>query len=244
MNDGGTYGAKMFSLHGEGFDLEILKDNFHSPRLTVEKIEDQYFLKIEGPWTGVEETDWNVAEDELSQINGIVKLLQPNFRPVKIAGIATQDPVTGKMTSTLRPRFAAEARSKAGAKVRLLKDGIDVTPVSLTEAEQILLSCDQHEHLARALLIYGALPHSWRELSMVVDAIENHHGGEKALQKMAYCPPELAKFTATANSWKAIKLAARHGKTSEGVEKPKIELNQAKEVIRKLIDDCIKSLPK
>src|ERR1700674_3353286 len=100
---------RTFKLTGEGFDLDILTDYFHSSRTTVEKIEDQYFLRIAGEfWTGDEETDWNVAEDELSQINGIAKLLQPNFRPATIAGIAAMNPVTGKMTSTLRVRCFAE----------------------------------------------------------------------------------------------------------------------------------------
>jgi hypothetical protein len=77
---------------------------------------------------------------------------------------------------------------------------------------------------------------------MVVDAIEDHHGGERELEKMDYCPRELDDFTSTANSWKAIKLAARHGRTTQGVEKPRIALNDAKEVIRKLMEGWIEYL--
>jgi hypothetical protein len=65
------------------------------------------------------------------------------------------------------------------------------------------------------------------------------------MAKMDYCPPQLDDFTATANSFKAIKLAARHGWTKTkggGVEKPRITLSNAKEVIRKLMDDTVKSL--
>lgn len=210
----------------------------------MEKTEDQYFLKIEGArWTGDDGIDWSTAEDELSQTNGIAKLLQPNFRPVTIAGIRTKDPATGAMTMSVRPRASGELRIKGKAIPRLVNsDGSVVLQDSTTEAQKILSLCDEHKHLARALLIYGALPHEWRELSMVVDAIEDHHGGEKELQKMDYCPPQLADFTSTANSWKAIKFAARHRRTSQGVEKPRIELNDAREVIRKLMEDTIKSL--
>jgi hypothetical protein len=235
---------RTFRLDGDGFDLEILVDYFHSSRTTVEKTEDQYFLKIEGArWTGDDGIDWSTAEDELSQINGIAMLLQPNFRPVTIAGIRTKDPATGAMTMSVRPRASGELRIKGKAIPRLVNsDGSVVLQDSTTEAQKILSSCDEHKHLARALLIYGALPHEWRELSMVVDAIEDHHGGEKELQKMDYCPPQLADFTSTANSWKAIKFAARHGRSSQGVEKPRIELNDAREVIRKLMENTIKSL--
>jgi len=169
--------------------LTSFTDYFHSSRTTVEKIEDQYFLRIAGEfWSGNDEIDWNVAEDELSQINGIAKLLQPNFRPATISGIATKNPVTGKMTSTLRVRCVAEAHSKASVKVRLLKDGIEVPQDTTTEAEKILSLCDKYEHLARALLIYGALPHEWRELSMVVDAIEDHHCSKRELEKKVTIP--------------------------------------------------------
>jgi len=237
---------RTFNLTGEPFDLDILTDFFHSPRATVEKIEDQYFLRIGGAlWTENDDTDWSAAEDELSQINGIAKLLQPSFHPVTIAGVAVKDPATGKMAFTQRVRCVGQIRIKGAVKVRLIdsKTGSEVPQDSTTtEAEKILSLCDEHEHLARALLIYGALPHEWRELSMVVDAIEDHHGGERELQKVDHCPPRLADFTSTANSFNAIKLAARHGGTSQGVEKAKIELNDAKEVIRKLIADWIKSL--
>jgi hypothetical protein len=201
--------------------------------------------KIEGaPWTGDDGIDWSTAEDELSQINGIAMLLQPNFRPVTIDAIKRRDPVTGEMTTSLRVRCVGQIRLKGAGKVLLIdsKTGREVPQDRTSEAEKILSLCDKHEHLARALLIYGALPHEWRELSMVVDAIEDHHGGEKELQKEDYCPPKLADFTSTANSFKAIKLSARHGGKSQGVEKPRIELNEAKEVIRKLMEDTIKSL--
>jgi hypothetical protein len=85
----------------------------------VEKIEDNISLKIEGlPWTGDDDKDGSTAEDELSQINGIAKLLRPNFRPVTIARVAVKDPPTGKMTSTQRVRCVGESRSKGSAKVQ------------------------------------------------------------------------------------------------------------------------------
>jgi hypothetical protein len=49
---------RTFKLAGEGFDLEILTNHFQSPRATVEKIEDQYFLRIAGEfWTGDDDKD-------------------------------------------------------------------------------------------------------------------------------------------------------------------------------------------
>ena len=53
-------------------------------------------------WTGDDDTDWVAAEDELSHMNGIAKILQPNFRSVRIAGISVKDQVTGKMNSVIR----------------------------------------------------------------------------------------------------------------------------------------------
>jgi hypothetical protein len=47
-----------------------------------------------------------------------------------------------------------------------------------------------------------------------INAVEDHHGGERALEKAHYYPPKLDDFTFTANSYKVVKLAARHGRTS------------------------------
>jgi hypothetical protein len=239
---------RTFKLTGEGFDLDILRDHFRSPRATVEKIEDQCFLRIAGEsWTGDDDADWSTAEDELSQINGIAKLLQPNFRAASLAGFSERDPVTGAMTSRVRGRVDVEIRTKVGISFSLVdsKTGNTIPRDSTTEGEKLLSLCDKHEHLARALLIYGALPHEWRELSMVVDAIVDHHGSKRELEKKDYYPPKLDDFVATANSFKAIKLGARHGWTEQkggGVEEPRITLNEAKEVIRKLLEDTLNSL--
>jgi hypothetical protein len=184
----------------------------------------------------------STAEDELSQINGIAKLLQPNFRPVTIAGISVRDAVTGKMTSTVRARCVGEIRTWGRANPTLVNsDGSVVPQDSTTEAEKILSLCDEHKHLARALLIYGSLPHEWRELSMVVDAVKQHHGRAKDFRNVDYYPAQLKDFAKTADSFNAIKLASRHGFATE-VDKPLIELEEAKEMIRKLIEDTIKSL--
>ena len=80
---------------------------------------------------------------------------------------------------------------------------------------------------------------------MVVDAIVDYHGGLRDLEEAKYYPRRLDDFTATANSWKAIKLGARHGWTEQrggGIEEPRISLNDAREMIRQLLEDTIKSL--
>jgi hypothetical protein len=174
---------RTFILAGDGFALAILRHKFQSPRATVEKIEGQFYLRMTSEfWTGDDDTDLVAAEDELRQMNGIAKMLHPRFRSVRIAGISVKNPVTGKMNSVIRGgRGICEIAIGVFAKPAQLYSNTDsiVLQDTTTDAEEIRQLCDEHEHLTRAVQIYGALPHEWRELSMVVDAIKEHHGGGK-----------------------------------------------------------------
>ena len=105
---------RTFKLTGDGFDLDILRDNFRSARATVEKIEDQYYLRVAAElWTGGDDIDWTAAEDELSQINGIAKLLQapaPDFNEALTADLHTE---AGVVVRTVRYMSPEQARGTA-----------------------------------------------------------------------------------------------------------------------------------
>ncbi len=102
---------------------------------------------------------------------------------------------------------------------------------------------DTEETLKHALYLYGSVEHDWRGLYMVLDAIADHYGGVKKLLKQGLAPERKIKdFKATADSFKATKLAARHGSTSRGIASPKMTLSEARELIRKLLGAWVAKL--
>jgi hypothetical protein len=78
---------------------------------------------------------------------------------------------------------------------------------------------------------------------MVLEAAEDGNGGEKGLINQNWVPwGQIKDFKATANSYKAIRLLARHGSLSQGVEQAKQTLGEACEMIRTIIQEWAKRL--
>jgi hypothetical protein len=107
----------------------------------------------------------------------------------------------------------------------------------------VLPRAETNDALERALLIYGALEHNWRSLYMVLEAIEDGNGGEKGLIAKNFVPQgEIKKFKGTANSYRAIRLDARHGSTSTGSPAARTGLMEARALIRNLLDVLMNEL--
>jgi hypothetical protein len=73
--------------------------------------------------------------------------------------------------------------------------------------------------------------------------MEDGNGGEAGLiAKNFVAPGEIKDFKATACSFPALGLEARHGTTTTGIPKPKMTLQKAEEMFRRLFQGSIKEL--
>jgi hypothetical protein len=92
-------------------------------------------------------------------------------------------------------------------------------------------------------VIYGSLEHDWGNLYKVLDVMREAHGDLSGLKAKNFVPAkDIENFKATADSYKALGLDARHGKTKSGIPAPRITLKQAEEMFRKLFESWIKEL--
>lgn len=100
------------------------------------------------------------------------------------------------------------------------------------------------EQFETALFIYGSVKHSWHGLYLVYDAIKLGNGGkEDDLKAKNFAPSSSIKdFTATANSYAAVGLDARHGPQSAQVQVPKMTLEEARTLIRTLLNAWAREL--
>ena len=65
----------------------------------------------------------------------------------------------------------------------------------------------------------------------------DHCGGEKGLIAKNWVPAkQIEDFRATANSYRVIGLAARHGSTKTGIDKPKLTLDEVREMVRTILE--------
>ena len=109
--------------------------------------------------------------------------------------------------------------------------------------DQLLTAADQSAHFDRALYLFGALSPDWRGLYMVLEAAEDANGGESGLIAKGWVPTgQIGDFKNTANSYKALRLAARHGSLKTGTDNPKLTLEEAREMIRTILNQWSKSV--
>lgn len=102
--------------------------------------------------------------------------------------------------------------------------------------DKVLQAADRNEHLDRALYLFGSLTSDWRGLYMVLEAAGDANGGESGLiAKNWVTQGQIKSSKATANSYKAIRRAARHGSIRQGVASATITLSEAYEMVRTIL---------
>ena len=79
---------------------------------------------------------------------------------------------------------------------------------------------------------------------MVLEAAEDAHGGESGLIAKNWVPQgQIKSFKATANSYKAIRRAARHGSIRKGIVSTTITLTDAYQMVRTVLRNWADEMP-
>ena len=238
---------RLFRLDGQPFDLDDLLDLFSTGSWQVVRYEFVSYLSLEIAEGLDDQQAIALAEDNLSIMNGICLLHSKDYQSVRISGIGKRDPVTGKVivsayatVSGLRLRLRGK-----GVLTGLRADGTVIEPepsATKSRGAGVLEAANNDPALQRALFLYGKLGHNWRELCLVLDAIEEANGGEAPLLKKPWTDSRLKELKKTANSFKAIGHEARHGKTATGISSPSITLTEAREVVKAALIGWIEEL--
>jgi hypothetical protein len=72
---------------------------------------------------------------------------------------------------------------------------------------------------------------------MVLEAAEDGNGGEHGLIAKNWVPGgQIKAFKGTANSYRALRLEARHGSTQKGYEQAQLTLKEAAQMVRMILD--------
>ncbi len=231
----------LFRLEGQTSDLEELRSQFPDGDPRVFKEGDFFYLEA-ALASGVEPVApeaVSAAEAVLARMNGVMLLQNGLYQPVRVHGASYRGAVSGTLRTRASMQAAGEVRAFGAATANVVRaDGTVERPAAGPTAGQLALGeMASSVALSDAFFIYGAVPHDWRGLSMVWDAIAHGQGKPKAAEEaFSGHLRRIKDFTATANSYKAIGLAARHGPDKAGVEKPRMELAEAQELIRDLLN--------
>jgi len=181
------------------------------------------------------------AEELLSKLNGIAHAQYRNHENVTIGSVGSQETSESPIDRYILVS-PVTARMRMGTPTITIGG---VVPLALEKSmgDLFLEAADNNKEFDRAIYLYGCLPHDWRGLYMVLEAAEDGNGGEAGLINMKWVPDgAIKKFKATANSFKALRMHARHGSVKTGISEPTQTIEEARAMIKMLVESWGKEL--
>ena len=230
-----------FRLEGDEFDIASVTELFSDEAKLMKDSNGQTELIMGLPFTKDQSHEaLNVAKGLLAKLNAIAQIMYGNHESITIVGVGCKDVADGPMHLFINLSDSIRARDRIGMGGSLTQSGV---PAPLPEkiGDQFLEAAYKDPDLDRALYLFGSLPADWRGLYMVWEVARDHCGGEKGLIAKNWVPAkQIEDFRATANSYKALGNAARHGSTTTGIDKPRLTLEDARGMIRTILEKWCK----
>jgi hypothetical protein len=214
----------LIEIEGSDTDLKLLLDFLSTRTLIVVQEGPQYMLQV--PSLGLQGqpgTIFDDVKDLLESISGAAKTFYPGFRGIDFDKVIYVND-SGK-------RSAHKLLTSSPRDTRLYAFKHDDTRLS-----DWLEAASQDEMIARAFSIYGALEHSWKNLFMVVEVIEDDLGGESDLVHSGISSrAKLKRFKATANNFSVVGKAARHASEAWDPPSKPMQIGEARDYVRDLM---------
>jgi hypothetical protein len=234
---------ELLGIEGDDMDLRLLAQSFPSktPRLEKRNVtvdsEERYLLVLESETARKDEDVLTEGKRVLAEMTAIILQDRPNFRPSRIRGL-TKKAADGSLITFLNVSVKMELRTFATVNVRRIgPNGEIIENKGPTEKQVIYELGRNNEPLRGAWLIYGSMEHTWINLYKVLDAMREAHDDLRGLEAKNYVPTkDIEDFKATAESFPAIGLLARHAKSKGVVQVARMTLPEAQEMFRNLFE--------
>jgi hypothetical protein len=229
----------MVRLKGESFDLALLTEHFHAATLSITNQDGSYYAQSSELEVLSSEPEVRSKADEmLENVNGIGRMLDPQFRPIEIDAITETDS-TGSRKHYME--FSEETRVRDKVMLEVVNaDGTTEQSKGPSPAESQLAIAQLDAKVAKALRIFGSREHNWHNLSNIFEVVQSDVGGQ--ITKAGWATQaEIDRFTQTANSVQAIGDDARHGHEKIPAPKNPMSLTEAELLITRILKNWIDS---
>ena len=209
MSDGRVI-SWIVPLAGHRFDLEDLPRWFSGQDVHVAPHENGFALVISARVIGDSyEPVLAFAEQHLSLINGIGRLLSSTFRAVSLTSKVLVLNSSGVVSHTVIAVGTAEMRMKVNA-VGVVIGGVVQPDPAKGLASPLLLAALNSNGAHDALVIVGRQDLTWSELYLLFELVQADVGGQM-YERGWISTADADLFTHTANSYTALRSAGRHG---------------------------------
>lgn len=228
-------------IKGHQFDIEYLNENQDSESWFIAKEGDMYNLESLKFKDILSDEEVMVKASKLmTQINGLAKIMNPDFRPVELGDVYRLDENNRKtvfkhVKSELRFRSSLGVEKFSVAKGKL--EEIPIEKPDLFEPYNAL--SDMNELVENALIIFSKSKLSWGDLYNIQEIIADSGYISEVLEKCGISKSELSKFKQTSQSFEAVGEEARHRKKKFTKPDNPMSKIEAGNLIRKLLTKWI-----
>lgn len=221
-------------LAGHHFDLEDMPKWLEGYDVTVISRDAGYALAIPVGLIGDQhEPVLAFAEEKVTLINGIGKLLSSKFRPITLDGRILGLDSTGETAHIVLAVQSAEMRIKGGT-AGLVVGGKALPDPAIGAALPLLRAASLSTKAYDALAVIGRKHLSWPELYLLFELVQSEVGGQ--MHELGWVSKaEANHFCHTANSYSALRSEGRHGRDLGRAPESPMEQSAAVAMIRALV---------
>jgi hypothetical protein len=225
-------------LSGDKFDLEDFPKWFPTPDLQVVERPDGYYLKSE-LFEAIEDADQvrASAQELLERLVGAAKVYSPSLGPVGLSAVVRQEE-DGRRHAYVYLSGAIKTRSKTSAAQLTVNGKEEISQVPRIALWAPIAKDDEKVRQALRLWVKGS--ENWAELYKVLEIILSEVGG--AIYSNGWVPSkEVKRFKHTADSAEALGDQARHAKKDRLPPRKPMTIQEAKRLIKGLLERWIDS---
>lgn len=218
----------LIQLGGHKFDLLDLAERVSSADVSVIEEEGKFYLRSEALQSCTDAAQVQArAQDILSVLNGAAAIHVDGYRPVSADAVVRVDD-GGERHVYKFASATLEARGRLT--VKAITSSGNTAPPAPSKIDVSITCAANDDTVNRVLTLCGSLPHTWRNLYIVLEVIEDDVGGEGALISKNW-NSKIKLFKQTANSYRALGSEARHGTLKYKKPAASMTLAEAKTVV-------------
>ena len=220
-------------LTGHQFDLEELPKWLDGGDFQVIE-EDGEFLIRSSRFDALSDAEEvrRAAEEVVELLNGLGRLLWPEFTPVAVGAVYTTAEDGRKNVHVFMSDTVA---FRGKLKVTVIKrDGSLEQPQDLGRLNSWLDVAETDEFVQRALAYLNRERITWNDLYRALEVVESDVGGRVSKAGWA-SKAELERFNRTANSYSVLGRAARHGRDRGEPPPNPMKFEEAGHLVRRVV---------
>lgn len=223
-------------LAGDAADLRSLSDSFADSDPAILEREGEYLFR----WSVLDglsnATQVKAAADEqIARLSGSASLTLGAIEPIKVASVIMIGEDGSRNIHVFPDPVVVTFRTSVPTVQIRRADGTEEIHRPADPVKAWLVAAESSDHVARALRLSEGRNHDWVELYRLLEIVEDSVSRKRITDAGWATRSQLKRFRHTANSLKGAGDAARHGHEQKSPPQRPMTLNDARELIRRVV---------